>query len=111
MRKIFQQVPTAMDIDSSGITSAARQMSTESMDQVLFIQGDGGDVDISADPQIEPHDRVGAILTLVGMDNAKKITFEDGDGLILNGTAVLGLNNILELIWCGDNYIELGRNF
>lgn len=110
-RKIFQQAPTAMDIDATGITSAARQMSTTEMDQIIFVQGDGGPIDISTNPQIEAHETVGAIITLVGMSDTNTLTFQDGDGLELNGTAVLGLNDILELLWCGDNYIELGRNF
>lgn len=110
-RRIFQQVPTAMNIDTDGITAAARQMSTTEVDQVLFVQGDGGAVNVTANPQIEAHEVVGAILTLVGMDDTKPLTFEDGDGLSLNGDAELGENDILELLWCGDRYIELGRNF
>lgn len=110
-RKIFQQVPTAMDIDTSGITATANQMSTTEMDQVLFVQGDGGAINVTADPQIQAHESVGAILTIVGMDDAKPLTFEDGDGLSLNGDAELGENDVLELLWCGDRYLELGRNF
>lgn len=110
-RKIFQQTPTAMDIGTDGITSASRQMSVTEMDQVLFVKGDSGPIDVTANPQIEAHEDPGAILTIVGMNDTDTLTLNNGNGLVLNGTCVLGLNCILELIWCGDNYIELGRNF
>lgn len=110
-RKIFQTVPTAMDIDTTGINSADRHMNVSDMDQILFVQGDSGPVSVTSNPQIEAHESVGAIITIVGMDDTKTLTFHNGDGLVLSGTAELRLNCILELLWCGDNYIELGRNF
>lgn len=111
-RRIFQQsTPTPMDIDATGINSADGHMSTTILDQVLFVQGDGGDVDITTNPQIEFHTIPGAKLTVIGMSNSNKLTLENGNGLVLNGTAELGLNDVLELLWCGDRYLELGRNF
>jgi hypothetical protein len=110
-RRIFQQAPTAMNIPNTGIDSASGFMSTTEMDQVLFVQGSGGAIDVTTDPQIEDHEIVGAKLTLIGMSDTNTLLFEDGAGLSLNGPAELGLNDVLELMWCGDRYIELGRNF
>lgn len=111
-RRIFQiSTPTPMNIDTAGISSGAGHMSTVAIDQVLFVQGNAGPIDITANPQIEFHTIPGAKLTIIGMSNTNKLTLENGNGLVLNGTAELGLNDVLELLWCGDNYLELGRNF
>jgi hypothetical protein len=111
VRRIFQSTPVAQNVTAAdGLTEALKLMSTEELDQVAFIQGSGGAVDIVANPQIEAHQVVGAKMTLIGMDATNTVQFDDGDGLALNGPAILGLRDVLELMWCGDRWIEIGRN-
>lgn len=115
-KRIFQQTPTAMNIGASGISSAARQMSATAWEQVLFVQGDGGPVTVTPGASsIEPHEKVGAVITIMGMSDSKPLTLLDDratlGGLWLNGDAELEEFQSIDLLWCGDRYIELGRNF
>lgn len=109
---IFGSRGTPRDVVAgTGITSGASHMSTTAVSQVVFIQGSGGAVDISANPQIEAHTVVGARLVLIGRSDTNTVTLETGTGLDLNGVAVMGASHVLELMWDGTNYIEMNRNF
>lgn len=109
---LFGSRGTPRDIVAgTGITSGASHMSTTAVNQVIFIQGSGGAVDITANPQIEAHTVVGARMTLIGRSDANTVQLDNGDGLELNGSAILGASDILELIWDGTFYVEIGRNF
>lgn len=74
-----------------------------------FIQGSGGAVNISANPQITAGTNVGQRLTLIGRDNTNTVTIEDGDGLSLNGSAVLAADSAIDLVWDSVNWVELAR--
>lgn len=109
---VFGTMASPREIDASiGITSGAGHMSTSAISQVVFIRGSGGAVNITASPQIEAHTVVGARLVIIGRSNTDTVTLETGDGLDLNGTAVIAESCVLELIWTGLNYIEIARNF
>lgn len=76
-----------------------------------FIQGSGGAVDISVNPQIVAGTVIGQQLNLIGRSDTNTVTFEDGTGLSLNGTAILGEDQVLTLIWDSSAWVELGRSF
>lgn len=76
---------------------------------VYFIEGDGGAIDITADPQISAGNAVGQRLTLISQDAANTVTLEHGTGLDLNGAWVGGANSSIELMWDGSTWIELSR--
>lgn len=71
-----------------------------------FIEGSGGAVTISANPQIAAGSVVGQRLKLVCRNNTNTVTFSDGTGLDLNGDCVMGSSSILELFWDGTNWVE-----
>lgn len=98
-------------VAGTGITSGASHMSTTAVSQVVFIQGAGGAVDVSASPQIEAHTVVGARMTLIARNDTNTVTLETGDGLDLNGDAIMGASHVLELVWDGTNWLEMNRNF
>lgn len=62
-----------------------------------YINGSGGAVTVTKNPQIAAATIEGQRLRLVGGTNA--VTFADGNGLALNGACVLGKNDILDLDW------------
>lgn len=80
--------------------------------EIIFIAGSGGAVDVSATPQVEAGDSDGDRLTLIGTSDTNTVTLEDGDGLSLNGTCVLGAEDVLELVWSDDDslWYETNRN-
>jgi len=98
-------------VAGTGITSGASHMSTTAVSQVVFIQGSGGAVNISANPQIEAHTVVGSRMVLIGRSDTNTVTLETGNGLDLNGDAVMGASHVLELVWDGSNWLEMNRNF
>ncbi len=79
--------PTVFDITASGIT--ALQQSTEYRQDGVHIQhymlvaGDGGAIDITANPQIVDG-ADGAVLTLEGTSDVNTVLLEDGNGLSLH---------------------------
>lgn len=98
-------------VAGTGITSGASHMSTTDERQVVFIQGSGGAVNISANPQIEAHTVVGAEMTLMGRSDSSTVTLETGNGLDLNGDAVMGASHVIRMQWDGSNWLEVFRNF
>lgn len=78
---------------------------------IWFIQGSGGAVTVSANPQIAAGTTVGQQLILQGRSATNTVTLADGTGLSLNGSVVLGLNNIIALLWDGTTWTELYRSY
>jgi hypothetical protein len=95
--------PTAI-VAVSGITATA------GIDHTIFIQGSGGAVDVSANPQISAGTTVGQKLRLIARDDTNTVMLEDGTGLSLNGTWIGSADSVLELFWDGTNWVEIGRN-
>lgn len=52
---------------------------------LMFIAGNGGPVDMSANPQIVAPGRAGITLTLVGCHPTNSVLLENGTGLAVNG--------------------------
>jgi hypothetical protein len=76
---------------------------------VYFLQGSGGAVTVTANPQISAATNVGQELTLIGRSDTNTITLADGTGLSLNGPIVLKADSVLNLVWDGTNYVEKSR--
>jgi hypothetical protein len=75
-----------------------------------FVQGSGGPVDLSANPQIAAGSIVGQRLMLRGCNNTNTVKLEDGTGLILNGECILSQGSMIELFWSGATWDEISRN-
>jgi len=73
---------------------------------IWFIQGSGGAVDVSANPQIAAGTVLGQKLTVIGRSATNTVTLEDGTGLSLNGMWVGGLDDVIGLMWDGTNWAE-----
>jgi hypothetical protein len=80
--------------------------------QVWFIQGSGGAVDISANPQIAAGTEVGQILVLIGTSDTNTVKLEHGTGIQQNGECFLGAGSSIGYIWTGatGTWVELFRN-
>lgn len=76
---------------------------------VYFIQGNGGAVTVTANPQISAATNVGQELILIGRSATNTVTLSDGTGLSLNGPVVLGLDSIITLVWDSTNWVEKSR--
>jgi hypothetical protein len=80
------------------------------IEQTHFIQGSGGAVDVSANPQIAAGTVVGQKLRLIACSNTNTVKYENGTGLILNGDYTMISSSLLALIWDGTNWVEEYRN-
>lgn len=75
-------------------------------DQVWFLQGSGGAVTVTANPQIAAGTFVGQKLLLKGRSDTNTVSFANGTGLSLNGDCLLGDDSTLGLTWDGTNWSE-----
>lgn len=78
----------------------------------MYIQGSGGDIDITADPQIIAGTN-GQILIINGQNENQKITLDNGTGVHLHGKAIIGDHDVLGLIYHNEDsqWEEMFRNF
>lgn len=75
-----------------------------------YVQGSGGAIDISANPQITAGQYDGQELLLVGRSATNTLQFDDGDGLALQGPCILGLNESIHLNWDTSVWVEVARS-
>lgn len=79
-------------------------------ENIWFIAGNGGVIDITINPQIAVG-IVGQRLRIVGRHATNTVQFDDGNGLSLNGTAIIAEDEILDLFCDGTVWVEVGRSF
>lgn len=77
--------------------------------EMIFVEGSGGAVNITANPQIAAGSTVGQELNLIGTSASNTVALENGDGLKLNGGIVLNNETIINLLWDGSLWIEMSR--
>lgn len=87
-----------------GITASANAY------EIQFVQGSGGPVDISANPQVSAGTTVGQQIVLVGRDDTNTVLLENGTGLELNGDCLLEAASVICLMWDGTFWTEVYRN-
>lgn len=79
----------------------------------MRIQGDSGEIDITADPQIADGED-GQMVIIQGDNDTNTVTFDDGTGLALEGgiSTTMGKGDILQLIYdLGDDlWYEVSRS-
>jgi hypothetical protein len=75
----------------------------------MFVQGSGGPISVTANPQISAGSSVGQKLRLIQKSAVNSISFTDGTGLsLLGGPLVLDtLNQSAEFIWDGATWVFL----
>jgi hypothetical protein len=78
-------------------------------DNVKFIGGLAGPVDITANPQISAGTAIGQRLTIIGTDDTNTVKLDDGTGLSLNGSVILANHSVIRLIWDGTVWAEEAR--
>lgn len=101
-------------VAGTGITSGASDMSTTALRQIVFVDGSGG-VDITATPQIEAGTIVGQEMRVCGTDDTDWVQLDTGTGLSINGPAILGKDDCINLMWLGSDgvtsdWVEQSRN-
>lgn len=74
--------------------------------EMIFINGDGGYIDITANPQVQAGTAVGQELNIYGGVNP--VLIENGDGLKLNGAFELNDETNITLIWDGNVWVQSG---
>jgi len=84
---------------------------------VAFVVGNGGAVTITASPPITTTGMiVGQELKICGTDNTNTVTYNNSVNLVLTGSATLGKDQCLNLMYAGtdginSSWIETGRSF
>ncbi len=78
--------------------------------QIWFVQGSGGAVDISVNPQIAAATTLGRELLIYGASDANTVLLEDGNGLSMNGSYLMGAHSMICFMWNGSTWSEMWRN-
>ena len=84
---------------------------------VVFVVGNGGAITITASPPITTTGMiVGQELKICGTSNTNTVTYNNSVNLVLNGSATLGKDQCLDLMYAGTDgtnlsWIETGRSF
>jgi len=81
---------------------------------VMRIQGDGGAIEITANPQIAAPYQDGTVVELEGMSDVNTVQLDDGTGLQLAGAVsfVMGEGDTIKLRWnlVRTVWVELSRS-
>lgn len=96
--------PTAI-VAGSGIAAP-----TTNADHLCYVQGSGGAVDVSANPQIGAGTRNGQRMTIRGRSAVNTVLLEHGNGLVMNGAYNLGDDSQIVFRWDTTNWVEESRN-
>ena len=73
--------------------------------QMMYIQGSGGAVTVTANPQIVAGSIDGQSLRLVGCSDTNTVKLQDGTGLKLNGSITLGDYWVIGLFWSASQSV------
>ena len=104
------RIVTGSEGSAEQITAAGGiNVSATANDELIFIEGDGGAINVTANPQISNGAFTGQCIILIGQSDTNTILLENGDGLSLNGTIEIYLNSVIELIWSGTTWLEKSR--
>lgn len=77
----------------------------------LKVSGNGGAINITANPQISAGS-TGQIIIVEGQSDTNTVKLDDGTGLLLSGAQsfTLGLNDTIQLLYNGTNWVEITRS-
>lgn len=109
---IFGSRGTPRNISAGiGITVADGDMSATASSQIIFVQGNGGPVVITASPAIQAGVIIGQQMIIIGRSNTNTLEIDNQSGSVeLNGNIVLGLGDALSLIFDGTAWVEVSRS-
>lgn len=74
--------------------------------QIIFVQGSGGAVEVTAAARVGNGVNVGDEIQLVGCSDTNWLGLADGNNLRLNGNKTLVNGSVLGLIWDGSDWLE-----
>lgn len=77
---------------------------------LVFIKSPGGEVNVTANPQITAGVRVGQEMRLIGTSDTDYPVFEDGAGLSINGPFSLQQDVVVDMYWNGSVWVDADRN-
>lgn len=93
------------------ITAAGGITPAGAAEEIMFIIGSGGAVDITANPQIVAGTTNGQKLKLISKSDTNTVKIDDGTGVALNGNFTMKSKTVLNLVWVSTlaEWIEDGR--
>lgn len=92
---------TVADFSITGTSNVTAASSINVAYHIMLIEGDGGAIDITADPQVADPGVDGSEVIFVGLSDVNTVQFDDGTGLQLaaGASCVLGAGDVLALIY------------
>jgi len=97
-------------VAATGITTGASHMSNSDAYQDIYVEGSIAGESIAATVSVGTVN--GQRMTIIGRNDSNVLTLDaTTTNVVLNGTATLGANDILNLRFDGTNWVEVSRNF
>jgi hypothetical protein len=106
------QVVTATSAAPVSITAGGGITPGGYAHETIYIQGSGGPVDITVNPQIVAGTVSGQRLTLIGAHDTNTVKLDDGTGLFMNGSYTMVKHSSVTFEWdsAGSRWQEVSRN-
>lgn len=109
------KIAKRLTLNPSSVTNITAGGGITITNATMRIQGSGGPVTITANPQIAPSGTDGQIVFLHGSSNTNTVTIHDGDGLHLHSGSVLILGQhdhiMLQYDTIASHWEEISTNF
>lgn len=83
---------------------------TAGSDEEIYVESDGGRVELTSNPQLAAGTVDGETKLIIGTSNTDYIVLVDGNGLKLNGDWQSLLDHTLTLRWNGTIWVDKGRS-
>lgn len=94
------------------ISTAGEVANHANQEEMTFVVGDGGPVVLGPSltaPQLAPGAAIGCRAYIVGTSDASTVKFTSDAGMSLNGDCILGVDDMLGLVWTGTYWSEMFR--
>jgi|SRR6267142_2210092 len=103
--------PTISGTRSSpvNITAAGGITPPGGYNQLIYLQGNAGNIVVTANPSVAAGTADGQLLELRGRNDSQTVSLANGNGLSLNGSCLLAADDSLWLRWDTVNWVELSR--
>ena len=83
---------------------------TDKVLETVKVEGNGGAVNLTSNPQIEAPAIDGVYLLVIGKSNTNTVRLDHGDGLDMNGFIVLKENQNILFKYITDTWVEISRS-
>lgn len=107
--RLYSRAGSGSPDSPKAITAAVGILHAGKWDEITFVTGSGGPVDISANPQIAAGLWPGQTLTLIGTSDTNTVKMDSGTGTSQTASITLTSIRMISYVWNGTVWSEQWR--